>query len=67
MKRVVILLVLLNIIIFAYFQLPDASSSSVSQDLPDLHPEKLKLLSDKDLQALQIVSDGAEAPPVAKE
>lgn len=61
MKRIVILLVALNVVIFVYFQLPDSASSNAHQALPDLHPDKVKVLSDKEVQALPITSGGAEA------
>jgi hypothetical protein len=54
MKRNVALLVLLNVFIFAYFQWPDSASSNAHQSLPELHPEKIHLLSDKALQDLQV-------------
>ena len=56
MKRTIILLVLLNIIIFAYFQWPDAASINVHQAFPELHPEKVQLLSDQQVQELPTVS-----------
>ena len=56
MKRNVILLVLLNMIIFAFFQLADLSSISGHQALPEIHPEKVQLLSDAQVQALPTVS-----------
>jgi hypothetical protein len=59
MKRNVILLVLLNIIIFGYFQLADLSATSGHQALPEIQPEKLKTLSDSQLQALPIVSSSS--------
>ena len=62
MKRNVILLVLLNMIIFAYFQLADLSSTSGHQALPEIHPEKVQILSDAEVQALPAVS-----APSAKE
>ena len=54
MKRNVILLVLLNVFIFAYFQWPDSASSNAHQSLPELHPEKIQLLSDNALHDLQV-------------
>jgi predicted RND superfamily exporter protein len=56
MKRSVILLVLLNIIIFAYFQLADLSATSGHQALPEIHPEKVQILSDQQVQELPAVS-----------
>jgi hypothetical protein len=56
MKLSVILLVLLNITIFAYFQSADLSASSGHQALPEIQPEKLQILSDSQVQALPIVS-----------
>ena len=56
MKRNVILLVLLNMIIFGYFQLVDLSVTSGHQALPEIHPEKVQLLSDAQVQALPTVS-----------
>lgn len=56
MKRNVIFLVLLNMIIFAYFQLADLSATSGHQALPEIHPEKVQLLSDAQVQALPTVS-----------
>jgi len=56
MKLSLILLVLLNIIIFAYFQLADLSATSGHQALPEIHPEKVQLLSDTQVQALPTVS-----------
>ena len=38
MRRNLILLVLLNIIIFAYFEWPDAASNNARQALPELNP-----------------------------
>jgi len=52
MKRNLTFLVVLNMIIFAYFQLSDLSSKEGRQALPAIHPEKIKLLSDSELQAL---------------
>ena len=56
MKRKVILLVLFNILIFGYFQLADLSATGGHQALPEIQPEKLKTLSDSQVQALPIVS-----------
>ena len=56
MKRSVILLVLLNIVIFAYFQLADLSATSGHQALHEIQPEKLQILSDSQVQALPTVS-----------
>lgn len=56
MKRNVMLLVLFNMIIFAYFQLADLSATSGHQALPEIHPEKVQLLSDAQVQALPTVS-----------
>lgn len=67
MKRVLILLVLLNCLIFAYFQLASLASTGRHQALPELNPEKLKLLSDKEVQALPPISEAGEVPPVSKE
>jgi hypothetical protein len=67
MKRVVILLVALNIMIFSYFQLPDLSLNTTRQSSPDLYPQKIKLLSDNELQALPTVSAGSDIPSVTKE
>jgi hypothetical protein len=67
MKRVLILLVLLNGLIFAYFQLASLASTGGHQALPELNPKKLKLLSDKELQALPSISEAGEVPPVSKE
>lgn len=55
MKRNVILLVLLNMIIFGYFQLADLSVTSGRQALPEIQPEKVRLLSDAQVQALPTV------------
>jgi len=55
MKPSLILLVLLNIIIFAYFQLADLSATIGHQTLPEIQPKKLKILSDSQVQALPIV------------
>lgn len=63
MKRNVTLLVILNILIFAYFQLADLSATSGHQALPDIHPEKVQILSDTELQALPTVS----SPSVTKQ
>jgi hypothetical protein len=63
MKRNVTLLVILNILIFAYFQLADLSATSGHQALPDIHPEKVQILSDAELQALPTVS----SPSVTKQ
>jgi hypothetical protein len=54
MKRNVIILVLLNIFIFAYFQWSDAASNKAHQSLPELHPKKVQLLSDKALLDLPV-------------
>ena len=67
MKRTLILLVLLNGLIFAYFQLASIASTGGHQALPELSPEKLKLLSDKEVQALPTIPEAAEASPVSKE
>jgi hypothetical protein len=56
MKRNVILLVLFNMIIFAYFQLADLSATSGHQALPEIHPEKVQILSDQQVQELPAVS-----------
>lgn len=56
MKHKIILLVLLNIVIFAYFQLVDLSATSGHQALSEIQPEKLQILSDSQVQALPIVS-----------
>ncbi len=56
MKRSVILLVLLNIIIFAYFQSADLPATSGHQALPEIQPEKLQILSDSQMQVLPTVS-----------
>ena len=56
MKRNVILLVLFNMIIFAYFQLADLSANSGHQALPEIHPEKVQILSDQQVQELPAVS-----------
>jgi hypothetical protein len=55
MKRIVILLVLFNMIIFAFFQLADLSATSGHQALPEIHPEKVQILSDAEVQALPTV------------
>ena len=60
MKRNVIILVLLNILIFAYFQLAGLTASSDHEALPALNPEKIKLLSDKELKALPAVISAQE-------
>lgn len=69
MKRNVIILVLLNIFIFAYFLWSDAASNKAHQSLPEMHPEKVQLLSDKALQDLPVGSqsetDQAVATPVS--
>jgi hypothetical protein len=64
MKRNVIILVLLNIFIFAYFQWPDVASNKAHQSLPELHPEKVQLLSDKALQDLPVASKSETAQAV---
>jgi hypothetical protein len=56
MKRNLILLVLFNMIIFAYFQLADLSATSGHQALPEIHPEKVQILSDQQVQELPAVS-----------
>jgi uncharacterized protein HemX len=55
MRRHVILLVLLNLIIFAYFEWPDAASNNARKALPELNPDKIQLLSDTQLKALPAV------------
>ena len=65
MKRNVIILGLLNIFIFAYFQWPDAASNKAHHSLPELHPEKVQLLSDKALQDLPVGSQSETAQAVA--
>ncbi|NDB70855.1 MAG: hypothetical protein EB015_23160 [Methylocystaceae bacterium] len=55
MRRNVILLLLLNIIIFAYFKWPDAASNNARQTLPELNPDKIQLLSDTQVNALPAV------------
>lgn len=62
MKRYLMLLLVLNIVIFAYFQLPDTVATNVHQSLPEIHPEKVELLTDGQVQALPTVS-----APLAKE
>jgi hypothetical protein len=59
MKRNLILLVLFNMIIFGYFQLADLSATGGNQALPEIQPEKLKTLSDSQVQALPIVSSSS--------
>jgi hypothetical protein len=59
----VTLLVILNILVFAYFQLADLPATSGHQALPDIHPEKVQILSDAELQALPTVS----SPSVTKQ
>lgn len=56
MKRNAMLLVLFNMIIFAYFQLADLSATSGHQALPEIYPEKVQLLSDQQVQELPAVS-----------
>ncbi|CEN56312.1 hypothetical protein [Candidatus Methylopumilus turicensis] len=56
MKRSMILLVLFNMIIFAYFQLANLSATTGHKALPEIHPEKVQLLSDAQVQALPTVS-----------
>jgi hypothetical protein len=58
MKRNLIFLVLVNILVFAYFQLEGLTTSGGHEPLPALNPEQVKLLSDKELAALP------PAPPV---
>lgn len=58
MKRYLILLVILNITIFAYFKWLSSPSVNTHEALPDLQSEKVELLNPKDLQALP-----AESPP----
>lgn len=65
MKRNVIILGLLNIFIFAYFQWPDAASNKAHQSLPEMHPEKVQLLSDKALQDLPVGSQSETDQAVA--
>ena len=60
MKRNVIILALLNILVFAYFQLAGFSASGDRDALPALHPEQIKLLTDKELQALPPVIPAQE-------
>ena len=60
MKRNVIILALLNILVFAYFQLAGFSASGDRDALPALHPEQIKLLADKELQALPPVIPAQE-------
>lgn len=67
MKRMIIYLVVVNCMIFAYFQLADFSSGVVNEALPDLNPEKVKLLSDQELRALPMISEGADASKTATE
>lgn len=67
MKRMIIYLVVVNCMIFAYFQLADFSLGVVHEALPDLNPEKVKLLSDQELRALPMISDGADASKTATE
>jgi len=55
MRHNVILLVLLNIIIFAHFEWPDAASNNVRQALPELNSDKIQLLSDTQLKTLPVV------------
>jgi flagellar basal body-associated protein FliL len=45
---IIVLLVLLNLGIFAYFQF---AQSSPQPALPELNPEKIKILTEQELQA----------------
>lgn len=67
MKRNVVLLVILNLVIFAYFQWVHSPSAGGRQALPDLHPEKVELLSDQALQAMPTTSGDADASPAPTE
>jgi len=48
----IVLLILLNVSIFAYFQF--TQTTAASQPLSELHPDKVKLLSEQEAQALVI-------------
>ena len=54
---IVVLLVLLNAGIFAYFQF---AQSTPQQTLPELNPEKIKILTEQEVQALS--NPAVEAP-----
>jgi len=52
MKWVVWLLVLANVIVFAYFNLSPTPYNGGHIALQPIHPEQIKLLTDKDIEAL---------------
>lgn len=56
MKWVVWLLLLANVIVFAYFNI-EAVPSGVRVAQPPLHPEQIKLLTEKEIEALPKKSD----------
>ncbi len=52
MKRTIIILLMLNIFIFLGFQIYAAKAPEGHQSLPELHADKLQILSDEALAAL---------------
>lgn len=59
MKAAVVILVVFNMLLFAYFQLFAVSVSQTHIPLPELHPEQVKVLSEQELAALPEIEDAA--------
>ena len=59
---IIVLLVMLNLGIFAYFQF---AQSAPQQALPELNPEKMKILTEQEVQGLSnpAVEAPAQLPP----
>ncbi|MFA6178591.1 MAG: SPOR domain-containing protein [Candidatus Methylopumilus sp.] len=57
MKWVVCLLLLANVVFFAYFNLSPATPNGAHPGLREIHPEQIKLLTDKEIEALQKKSE----------
>jgi len=52
MKWVVCLLLLANVVFFAYFNLSPTTPNGGHPGLQEIHPEQIKLLTDKEIEAL---------------
>jgi len=64
MKRLFWILLLANVAVFAYFK-HDASLSAVSSLKPEIHPEQIKLLTAKALEAYPLRRSISTEPPPA--
>ena len=51
-NRKIVFLALLNLFIFVYFQMGDTAPVGGHQALIELHPEKMQLLTEQQVQAL---------------